>query len=581
VGGVFFAPERCFDRLLGVPAVRLPLRFLAVTFYLAVLVPTALLAQSAGDPAPIVVVSVAPLEKIFTDIDRIGASIGFPEVTKQARADIGAKHGIDASKPMGMWVSAAKDKPEELDLGFFVSVTDPKVFEGALQQAGYKVATETEGIKQYTTFIPTLPPTLNGKLVGSTFFLTSSMPAMYRLPRDPAALLGDLPTKYLVGFKIQTKGVAPASLTKLASVLTSMNKPQPGTPTIPGFDMSALQRASEAQSKQLAQAIGDLNEVTGGLKVDSALRAIRADWEGSYKPGSNMANKFAAMKAMKSNVAGLVTLGNVYSQLNIDSITPVEQEVYKATGQMMKQGAEGALNSLGAASSGESQGARKAFVDGIAALIDETTAAGIYDAGLAVRIEGKNLTVAAAMSVSDGKKLEALLKDLAASEKSNPDFPEVLFNFVTHQNVAIHFAKIPTPGDANLKKTFGEEIDVAVGTGAKTGWIVVGSGALEQLKKLVDESTLAAAKPLDKTAQMKISIKPILEFAGAIDPNQAQLKSVGEAAAKFTGNAVIDSHSSATDLGFKGELTISEDVFQLAKDVVMSVIASSFLGAGS
>lgn len=560
---------------------RLPLRFFALMFCLAFLVPSALLAQSAGDPAPIVVVGVAPLDKIFIEVDRIGASIGFPEVTKQARADIGPKHGVDSTKPMGMWMTAAKDKPEELEIGFFVTVTDPKLFESTLQLVGYRVATETDGIKQYTTFIPNLPPTLNGKLVGSTFFMTSSMPAMYRLPRDPAALLGDLTTKYLVGFKMQTKGVAPASLAKLASTLSSMNQPPPGAPGIPGFDMSALQRTGEAQSKQLAQAIGDMNEVTGGLKADSATRAIRAEWEGTYKPGSNMANKFAATKAMKSNVAGLVTLGNAYHQLNVESITPAELEVYKATGQIMKQGAEQGLKQLGGATTAEMQAARKVFVDGIATLIDETTAAGAYDAGIAVRIEGKNLTVAAAMSVADGKKLEGLLKDLATSEKSNPDFPEVLFNFVTHQNVAIHFAKIPTPDDANLKKTFGEEIDVAVGTGAKTGWFVVGSGALDQLKKLIDESTLAASKPMERTAQMKVSLKPILEFAGAIDPSQAQLKSVGEAAAKFTGNASVDSHSAATDLGFKGELTITEDVFQLAKDVVMSVITSSFLGAGS
>ncbi len=559
---------------------RLLLASLALIFGLGLVLPSGLQAQSAGDPAPIVVVSVAPLEKIFIDIDRVGASIGFPDVTKQARADIGSKHGIDASKPMGMWVSAAKDKPEELELGFFVSVTDPKVFEGALQQAGYRVATETEGIKQYTTFIPSLPPTLNGKLVGSTFFLASSMPAMYRLPRDPAALLGDLTTKYLVGFKIQTKGAAPPTIAKMSSVVASLGKLPEGTPPLPGI-LAVLQKMGESFYAQMGQSLPDLNELTGGLKVDSAARSIRSEWEGSFKPGSNMAKKFASLKAMKSNVGGLASIGNALHYIAVDSVTPAEQEVSKAISQMTKQSAEGALSSLSAASSVESQGARKAFVDGIAALIDETTASGIYDAGIAVRIEGKNLTLAAAMSVTDGKKLETLLKDLAASEKSNPDFPEVLFNFVTHQNVAIHFAKIPTPGDANLKKTFGEEIDVAVGTGPKTGWIVVGSGALDQLKKLVDESTLAAAKPLDKIAQMKISIKPILEFAGGIDPNQAQLKAIGEAAAKFSGAAAIDSHSTATDAGFKGELTISEDLFQLAKDAVMAVIASSFLGAGS
>lgn len=559
------------------------LRVFAALVCLSLFAQTAALAQSAGDALPIVVLSVAPLDKVFTDIDQIGAAMGTPDPTKMAREHVSKSHGIDSTKPMGMWVSASKEKPEELDLGFFLTVTDPKLFEAALGNLGFRVSTEANGVKQYSSFlpIPNLPSTLHGKLVGSTFFLTTSDAAMTRLPRDPAAMLGDLPTKYLIGGKIQTRGVAPASLTALATKLTSMNQAPAGAPGIPGFDMSALQKASEASSKQLLQAIGDLNEVVGGVKFEPSTRSIRADWEGSYKPGSTMAKKFAAMKEMKSNLGGVVSLGNVYNSLNIDSITPAEQDVYKASSQMMRQLAEGALKQVGTAATPEIQTARQTFVDGFAALTDETTAAGIYDAGMAVRIDGKNLTAIAGMTFANGKKLEELLKNLATAEKSNPDFPEVLFNFATHQNVAIHFAKFPTPEDGNLKKAFGDEIDIAIGTGDKVGWIAVGAGALDTLKKAIDESALAAAKPIAKTAQMKISLAPALQFVGGLDTNLAPLKAVGESAAKFTGNAVIESQSSATDLGFKGDFVIAEDVFKLAREAITAAMDAAKLSAGS
>jgi hypothetical protein len=530
-------------------------------------------AQTSGEPTPIAVVSVASLEKIFTDADYLGGVMGQPEATKSMRADMGAKYGIDVSKPIGMWIAASKDKPDELDQGFFIPVSDPKLFDAALGNIGFRAAAEQDGVKQYSSLfpIPNLPPMLYGKLVGSTFFLTTTSGAMTRLPRDPAALLGDLPTKFLVGGKVQSKGVAPESMAALAKLMASVNSTPAGAPGIPGFDMSAITRAQEANAKQVAQAMGDINEMNMGVRFDTATRAIRGEWDVSYKPGSNLAKKFASIKSMKSNVSGVYSLGNVWQFLQVDSITAPEREVYQASGQMMKQMVESGLSQLG----GANQEPRKKFVEDFSALLDETMAAGSYDASSAVRIEGKDVTVAAGMVVSDGKKVAAMLKTLAESEKSNPDFPEVLFDYVTHQNVAIHYAKFPTPEQGNVKKAFGDEIDIAVGTSDKTVWVALGAGAIDQLKKAIDESALGASKQLDKTTQMKISLTPILQFVGATEAQPGTLKSIGEAAGKFTGNAVIESHSQASEQGYKGELTVSEDNFKLIRDVVNAAIASA------
>lgn len=522
------------------------------------------LAQTSNEPAPILAVSIAPLDKVFGEVDLIGATAGFPEATKALRADLGAKYGVDGSKPIGFWLTAQKETPENIEMGLFLTVTDPKKFEEAMGNLGYKAAAEQGGVKQFTPALPFSPP-IHGKLVGSTFYISGAAEALAKLPRDPVALLGDLPTKYTVGVRFQTKTAAPQTIAKIKGAFTTAASSAAMMP-IPGGDPTGQVKQATAQLAALAKLVEEIDTIEGGLKLDPSTKAVRAEWSQIAKPGTSLAQLAAAQSSLKSAVGGVFAIGNVFQMQQVAVVPPAGQEQFRAFSQNIRQQIETGLEKI--SGPGANAGARKQFAEGVAALIDETIAKGTLDIAAAGRIEEKNLTLAAAISLADGAKLATLLKDYAAAEKSNPEFPEVLFDYATHQNIAIHYAKVPTPEQGNLKKAFGDEIDIAIGTGEKTAWVVVGAGAIDWLKKAADESVAAAGKPVEKSQQMKIVAAPILRFLGAIEPSEKNIKAVGEVAGRFTGNAVIELNEKSTPTGSQGDFTVSEDVFKLFREVM-------------
>jgi hypothetical protein len=526
-----------------------------------------------------VVASLGPFDKIFAEVDSVGAGLGAPQLSKTMFPDIGAESGIDTSKPIGFWMAPMKDAPDKFDIGFFVPITDPAKFESFLQKKlGFSAATEQGGVKNFTR--PGPDGKLSGillKLIGSTMFLVDSPETLPRLPRDPNALLGDLTTKYLAGVRVNFKDAPPASIAKLASEFSKGIQAAPE----PGIDPALVSQAKDLQVKQYIQLFNELSGIVGGVRFDSSTRSIKAEWDATFRPNSELAKNVAAIKSSKSNFGGLVSIGNAFHFVQMSTLTPVDVELFKFNVQYIQKLVEQGQKSAPVATP-EDVEAQKFAAQIATMVVDEIGASAKIDGGIAIRTEGKAFTVALGAGVGDGKKLAATLKEYAEKQKSNPEFPEVLFDFATHQNINLHFMKIPTPEVAQLRKMFGEEIDVAVGTGDKVAWLVVGDGALNELKRAIDESAVAASKPMEKNAQMKLDLKPILQYIGSYESQPGVLKTIGDTAGAFNGTPVIQMQQTATDQGVKGELTVSEDVFKIVRDAVAAAAASSlFGGAGS
>lgn len=547
----------------------LALRSIWLIFALLLLAPRGVAAQTGAEPAPFLSLSIAPVDHIFAELEAISAALGMPGGTKELRDQTVAALGIDPAKPAGLWISAPKEAPEQLAAVFFASVSDPKVFESTLSRIGYFPAAEQNGVKQYSAGFPGFLPPLHGKLIGSTFFLADQPVALDRLPHDPVAVLGDLPTKYLVAFRMQTKDVSPATV----AVITQAMEKAEGATGGPAIDVVQQNIA------KFKLAMTEIHEATYGLRVDAPTRSIRGEMDFSFTPGSVLAKRLAELKDSKSQVAGVLAMGNAAQIRQFGLLSPKEIQLARANSQNLSMQVDAVLSQIAPSATAESQAARRDFINGILGVLDETYAAGLIDASIAARAEGKELTVAAAMTVSDGKKLAQLLKNLAEAEKNNPDFPEFLFDYITHQNVSIHFAKIPTPAQSGLTKVFGEEIDLAVGTGEKTAWIAIGSGAIDQLKRAIDES--AGAKPVENPLIVKLDLKPLLHHIGAIETLDGPMKKIGEAASSFNGEPSISFVTVFTAGGVKGELIIKEDVFKLVREMANAVFDSPTAGAGA
>ena len=155
--------------------------------------------------APAIVISIASIDEQFLDIAYIAKAMEAPFEIQLGLgfAKAMVPQGIDTSKPIGAYVTI--DEDENIQQGFFVGVTDlAKALEGLEQflpdqeELGNGIVKVTTADGQRSIFI---------KQQGGWAFMAQDPAGLANLPKDPAALLGDLPKKYNIAVQLKAGNV--------------------------------------------------------------------------------------------------------------------------------------------------------------------------------------------------------------------------------------------------------------------------------------------------------------------------------------------------------------------------------------
>lgn len=496
-----------------------------------VLTPAAAQAQKANQTPnqPVATLSIAPVERLTQDFTYLMRTVGVPQVggigsmmTKQYT------QGLDATRTAGLVVQIIDSQPMPLA---FLPLSNREQFFGALAGAGLVPDELGSGLYSFDAN----GQTIFAKEAGKWLFVSQQENAFNNLPADPSTLLGDMPKKYSVAMRMNVQAL-PAELRQMA--VTQMRE---------GFERSLAEQnaqsdeekatakeVGEATIKQLERLLNETEQVMVGWNATATSQKLQIDMAAQFVEGSELAAEVAKLQGLTSDFTGLLINGAAVTLRSTSVISDTDKALIKNNMRTLYSQLEKKIDDSGSLPSTNKEALKK-FAHGLTDVFEQTIDNGKLDGGGAVALtDGKVRGVFGGL-VANGLELEKQVKDLVASLGSGDDVPTFQFNYAKHQNANLHKVTIPIKSDdPNVKKVFGDELIVVLGTGAKVFLVSVDPDGDRVIKAALDR--LAAAKNVKVTpSEFVVQVGQILAFAQTIEQNpllDAAAQSVQQAQGK-------------------------------------------------
>lgn len=490
---------------------------------------------AAQEKKPVAIVSVASHAKLVAAGNELVKIVGVPlpatpEQMIEAKIQEFTKGkglvGLDKSKPWGA-VLAAGDAPDQFMI--FAPIADLKGFLAAMPEefqreegpdGTMKVKVPGEG-------------DLNLKGANGWVYAAASAPLLKTVPADPAALLGDLPERYLMALRIKVQNQNPEARQAMLDGLRDL--------------------PPEALEK-FKSLIDQLDELTIGWKVDAAAKQVVAEVTVSAVVGSQLAGLAPRLADRPSRFAGLRSPeAAIYLATSIEgALTPAElEEVKTAHDAALKRGLE-QIDDENTIPADSKPVVKEAFSTLLAVWFD-TAKSGIRDGGVAVFTQPAPAIVAGG-HVSDGASVAAALKRLGTLIEGDPSVPEIKWDAGEHGGYKLHVMKVQP--DPAIALVLGGPVQVVAAINKESVLLAAGADPMTALKKVIDGSAGAGKVP---AVGFTLRAKPLLEMAAKMGPPNPMLQQLlGQMAALKPGEDEATLKSVPLDHGVMFRLTLNE-----------------------
>lgn len=521
---------------------------------LVLLAPTSgAIAQSTSKPA--VIVSIAKADKLLADIGYLTRVAGTPEfgalVTLMAGPYL---QGIDSRRPAGVYLQFAGPQPTGVA---FLPVTNLKQIVQQLEKSSIEVEDAGGNIKKIQ-----LQRAIYFTEQEGWVFISESEGNLKNLPDDPTANLGGLHEKYNLAVQLNVRNIDPALIDMAVSEIKA------------GFERN-LEAETDEQKRDLQKKIGrqqlenfvrliqESDEITVGWGVDPQAGKTFLDFSMTAVAGSKLAEQMASYGTMTSSFAG-VELPDAAATLRFTA--PIAKEDLAQAREGLKAIREQALAGIDNDTelpNDDARHAAKQVVNTLFDLLIATVEAGKVDGGAALILQPKSIQVVAGGFVADGKVVQDQLKklvDLAKASDKEVEINDLKFNAVKHRDVDLHTFSVPVP-DEKAQEVLGEELNVVVGTGAKSAYFAFGNGSMELLKRVIDVSAERNKKEVIPL-ELNVSLAPILEFAASLEEDPT-VKVLAETIKRSVGKDHVRITQKPIDRGVIARVEVEEGVLQL------------------
>ncbi|MGY8767874.1 MAG: hypothetical protein ACKVH8_05485 [Pirellulales bacterium] len=492
---------------------------------LGLLITMSPLSTAVAQDKAVAIVSIAPLSKVFTDIQYVSSAAGQPGMGGFVVGIAGgATSGLDKSRPTGVvLMSNGQDFTPLvfLPLSDLDALLDAVKLAGVVEQeiveedaAEEDAEAEPDAVRMLQVPVPGLGAIpVFFKVNNGWLFLGRDKEKLTNLPDDPAALLGDLPKNY--DFAIQ------GNLQNVPELYREIILQQ----VVSGAEGALLQEPGESddefakrkgmvqlQLKQLERLFNEFVDMTLGFNINPDTKETYLDITYSVVPGSQMSIQLALNKDLTSDFSGFTDEAAALS-MNM-TVKAGEEDIAMAVEQMntFREVALGELKK----ESGEQQVAAAKIVDLLFDSYIDTVKSGKIDVAASLDLSDQSLTFLSAIKVSDGRQIEDSLKELVKLVEDKPDFPGIQWNAETHKGVAFHTMSIPTPPEEEIQKVFGESLAVVMGIGEQSVYMAFGEDAAGHLKTAIDQSIDGGSVAVDP-AKFSIAVLPILQFLSGFE----------------------------------------------------------------
>lgn len=462
---------------------------------------------------PVAAVAIAPLERLTQDFTYLMRVCGVPQIGALGSMMIKQwSDGLDTKRPAGLTVQLVDGQPVPLA---FLPLEDRKKLFTALESAGQFADDLGGGLFAFDA----AGRTVYAKEAGKWLYLSQQEDDLKKLPADPAALLGDAPSKYDLALRVNVQNL-PAELRNNAieQMRQGFERRLAEERGQSDEEKAAAEEMGKASIKQMERLLSETEQVQIGLSTGASLQKLRVEVQTLFVSGSELGLQSEQLKNLTSDYTGLLSDDAALTIRSTALISDSDKAMTKsnmrnAYGQIEKQ-----IDDSGSLPS-TSKEAIKKFAKGMISIVDKTIDSGKFDGGSALALTDGKVRAIFGGKVADGTQIEKDVKELVASLGSGPDVPKFEFNYAKHLDVNLHKVTVAIKtDDAKVQKIFGNELRLVVGTGADSFFVALDPDGDALIKSALDR--LAGKKKVQVVpGEVMLQTEQVLAFVQAISPN--------------------------------------------------------------
>lgn len=489
--------------------------------------------QAAPAPAaavnatePVLVVTLASVNKLMQDINYLSSVIGQPQAGGMFTMMAGTfTQGVDMDQPIAVLVPLVDGMPEP------IAMLPTSDIRGVLKRLEAQTGPVDE-LDDGTLVIAIGASTVYVRQSGAWAVLARNRALLDVAPADPTTLFKGLGNNYDIAFRLKMQLVPAQTRETLANQLrqgfeqTMQNQ---------GDDADANREMAEGTLKQLEQFIQDTDELQFGWNIDQAQKQIAIDVSFTAVPGTKLAEMYGGQRTIPSRFASVIRDDAAGYYHAATSISPALVEQTRNSTQLSIQAIKNAIANEDDLTAEQIDQINE-LIDRLSELAVASIAEGKADVGALLLADANKMQFVLGAFVSDGNEAAAIVKDVAEKLKNEPDAPRFKFNQGTYKDVNLHVMEVDIPEDKDeARKVFGETAVLHIGTAPKAVYLAFGRGSDALLKQLVDAgaSDNGGDRPV---GQLRVQLLPILQYVQSVEANDAV-------------SAMIDALSRAPDPG--------------------------------
>lgn len=502
---------------------------------------------------PIVVMTVASLNKLMQDVSYISGVMGQPQAGGIFTMMAGSvTQGLDTSRPIGILVPMVDGAPEPI--GVLPTADVESMLKRLEGQTG-----PADKLDDGTFVVAAGPSLVYIRQVGQWAVIARNRELIDLVPADPMSLMTGLGDNYDIALRLSIQEI-PLGLREMLVDQLSQGFEQTIARQQGNNDQMA--ELSKSQLDQLNMLIREADKLMFGININPNKRVMSIDTEFTAAPGTTLAEMYAGQLPIPSKFTAVLKGDPAIRYHAAASVSPKLIESSSASMDMVMASVQKALDDQDRIGD-DVKAEIEEMLGGLVDLINKTMMEGKYDVGV-IGMAGDNmLKLAGGMFVHDGDEVAAWVKKLDAKLSQIPDAPKFSFDESTYKGVTMHSVVIDIPARAEeSRRLLGEKAVITLGTAPQAVYFAFGQGSVTAMRALIDSADVdtgdLAARPL---GQMRVKFLPLLRLAQSMKPNDA-VAAVIDAIAVGGDSDYVSLVANVIDNGQTSNIEIGEGVLK-------------------
>lgn len=510
-------------------------------------------AAVAGSTDPIVVVTIAPMNKLTADISYFAGALGQPQFGGLFGMMAGGlTQGLDTARPIAVLVPLVDGNPEPIGL---IPTND---VESMLRRLEGQTGGPADKLEDGTLVLALGNTLVYVRQVGTWAVVARNRDVINLVPADPTILMQGMGEKYDFAIRLNLGEIPPQLREMLAQQLDEQLKQgvEQALQNQEDADENAI-KLSMQQLDQVKKIMLETDDLMFGLNINPSKRLINIDTQTTAIQGTGLADQYSGQQPIPSAYSLVLNANSAIRYHAAGTIAPDTAEIFEATMKSALDGISQQLDSqeeLAADVKAEIEEMVRGFVE----IATKTMKEGKSDLGMVVVADDGMFRLAGGGFVHSGEALAEWVQKLAAKLQQIPDPPTFKFNDSTYKGVAMHSISIDIPSDKEEAiRLLGPQAVIHLGTGPQAAYFGVGKESPEMIKRLIDSAGADNANLADRPlGQMQIRSLPLLRLSQSIQANDiiaAMIDSVALASEhdfiNVTTNSIENGQSNLIEIG--------------------------------